>query len=134
MRLNFMTTTWITLLTLASLLMSGFVAGSPAMNVAMATQIQTSMPARCTEASVITHTEHHTDNAMQTLMQANTGQCDVSHDMVHSCCDTTCTNALALMGFPSAVASLVTTQTQYQRSVVGDVIHRTQTLYRPPSA
>ncbi|EKO3489128.1 hypothetical protein LIA75_000106 [Vibrio fluvialis] len=130
MRLNFMTTTWITLLTLASLLMSGFVAGSPAMNVAMATQIQTSMPARCTEASVITHT----DNAMQTLMQANTSQCDVSHDMMHSCCDTTCTNALALMGFPSAVASLVTTQTQYQRSVVGDVIHRTQTLYRPPSA
>ncbi|MEK6214953.1 MAG: hypothetical protein N2B00_12760, partial [Vibrio fluvialis] len=71
---------------------------------------------------------------MQTLMQANTSQCDVSHDMMHSCCDTTCTNALALMGFPSAVASLVTTQTQYQRSVVGDVIHRTQTLYRPPSA
>ncbi|QTG88789.1 hypothetical protein JTI73_00785 [Vibrio furnissii] len=129
-----MTTLGITLLALASLLMSGFVAGSPAMNVTLSKHMAMppvmSMPhrvsANCTDNSDAKqpHPQHAHASA----------SCDVSHDMKHSCCDTTCTNTLALMACLAPIPSRISTQTQYHAISAGDVIHRTQTLYRPPSA
>lgn len=135
MKLFSLTTLWITLLALASLLMSGIVSGYSVMDTVTSAQMQQGHTATCTAPTLMAKTQHHTTMPVPRMQQqSDKHRCDSSHDTVLSCCDTTCSYSLTLISTPVLQAPQLMTQTRFHPPLDGSVIQRTHSLYRPPNA
>ncbi|AXT74281.1 hypothetical protein [Vibrio sp. dhg] len=131
MRLNFIPTTWTTLWTLAALLVSGFASGSTVMNSANSHDLQQMVSLMSCQAQQMS--SHH-----QTLEEKDTvstkGHCEVVSDTAQSCCDTTCVASVATLTTPHVLITVSTSLALVTSPTSGDVIRKTQSLYRPPIA
>ncbi len=131
MRLNLISTTWITILILAAVLMSGFTSSSTMMNNAMphsghATALN------CPSFQNSPSSTHH-NMAMSHSIDVN-GQCEVVTDVMHDCCDATCATSVAIFITPSMLMTISASRALLALPPSGDVIHQTKSLYRPPIA
>ncbi len=129
MRLNTISTTWITILALAALLMSGFASSSTMMNNAMQHGGPTTS-FNCPSLQKIP-THHKMMMSDSTDMK---GQCEVVTDMVHDCCDSTCATTVAIFVTPHVLVAASTSLALFTPPLSGEVVHQTQSLYRPPIA
>jgi len=127
MRLNIISTTWITILTLAALLMSGFASSAGMMTSPMSHDMKTYSPPCQTQQM----SEHH---KMQMEQDSIGSQCEMSKDIVHNCCDTTCTTAAAILLVPDVLLTAETSLALFTSPKSGDVVHTPKSLERPPSA
>lgn len=155
MRLSITQTLWITLLTLASLLVSGFVSASVGMDASMqhrplqsshemmiSCSGESSMPAPVHHAMGPEMPQHHGMTVSHmSQSEADTDSvhsvsCDSANniDMGHTCCDTTCTNVPAVLSGSCAISFLSSVMMVAPTTATGSIINRVQTLYRPPIA
>lgn len=128
MRLNFIPITWITLWALATLLMSGFASGSTVMNSLNSHELQTVSLMSCQTHEMSSH--HQNIKEKDTI--STKGQCKVASDTVQGCYDTTCVASVATLPYVLITAS--TSLALVTSPISGDVIRKTQNLYRPPIA
>ncbi len=75
---------------------------------------------------------HH--NMMMSDSADVTGQCEVVTDMVHDCCDSTCATTVAIFVAPNVLVTASTSLALFTPPLSGEVVHQTQSLYRPPIA
>lgn len=147
MRLPITYSTWISLLALAALLVSGFVSASVGMNASMQHRVfqpYTSAASLCADVPPASSANHdamrhnmpnqHSGSASD---HHQTNPCDVSNNMDmsgHSCCDTTCTNVPAVLSQSAALSLLASYIIVAPGTATGDIVQRIQTPYRPPIA
>lgn len=131
MRLNIHATTWIAILALAALLMSGFATSSTMMNGVMSTNGLTVTQPACQSHKIIS--SHHKDTEMNDSLDIK-GQCEINADIVHDCCDSTCATSVAILIMPNISVTVDTTLALYSSTISGEVIQHTKSLYRPPIA
>ncbi len=129
MRLNIISTTWITTLALAALLMSGFASSSTMMSNAM----QHGEQATTLNCPSLQQMQNH-HNMMMSDSTDVKGQCEVGADMVHDCCDSTCATTVAIFVAPNVLITTSTSLALFTPSLSGEVVHQIQSLYRPPIA
>ncbi len=75
---------------------------------------------------------HH--NMMMSDSTDVKGQCEVVTDMVHDCCDSTCATTVAIFVAPHVLITASTSLALLTPPLSGEVVHQTQSLYRPPIA
>ncbi|WNJ97368.1 hypothetical protein RND59_19405 [Vibrio ruber] len=128
MHLNIIPTTWIAILALAAQLMSGFAFSSTMMDSAMphGNQAATSSCPSFQKMS-----SHHQSMDIDNSMNV---QCEVQADMIHECCDSTCTTSAAILITPNTLFTANISLALFTALLSGDVVHQTQSLYRPPIA
>lgn len=135
MRLNIISTTWVTLMTLAALLMSGVATSAGMMSNSMSHMMQ-STSAICQTQQMSSHhqmqMEHGSESNADMVM--NQSQCQMSADIVNNCCDTTCASAAAILIVPDELLTATTSLALFSSPKFGDVIHTTRSLERPPTA
>ncbi len=153
MRLPITQTLWITLLTLAFLLVSGFVSASVGMDASMQHRpLQSSheMMISCSSQTLMPPPAHHAiepempQHHSMTVSHMSQSEPDTVHsascdsanniDMGHTCCDTTCTNVPAVLSGSCTISSLSSVMMVAPTTANGSIINRIQTLYRPPIA
>lgn len=134
MRLNIISTTWITILALAALLMSGVATSAGMMNSSMSHTMQ-STSALCQSQQMSSHhkmqMEHDSEPNVDLII--NQSQCEMSTDIIHNCCDTTCASAAAILIVPDELLTAMTSLALFSSPKSGDVIHTTRSLERPPT-
>lgn len=136
MRLNIISTTWITILALAALLMSGVATSAGMMNSSMSHTMQ-STSALCQSQQMSSHhkmqMEHHSEPNADLVI--NQSQCEMSTDIIHNCCDTTCASAsaAAILIVPDELLTAMTSLALFSSPKSGDVIQTTRSLERPPT-
>ncbi len=76
---------------------------------------------------------HHTMQMKHDAL-GNQSHCEQSSDIIHNCCDTTCTTAAAILVAPDVLIKVNTSLALFTSPKFGDVIHNPRSLERPPSA
>ncbi len=133
MRFNIIPTTWITILALAALLMSSFASSSSMMMNSAMPYGQQVVESGCSSLQSMTvHHQNMVDESNETA--SLTEQCHVQVDMVHDCCDSTCATSVAIFTAPSVLVTTCTSLALFVIPLSGEVVHQTQSLYRPPIA
>ncbi len=130
MRLNIISTIWITCLTLVSLLMSGFASGSAMDHSVISERAQISS-LTCQSHSGSSY-QHHVLEHRDALQEQ--GQCDVKKDKVDGCCHIVCAPVAAIFVAPDIHVIVNSSFALLPSPFSGEVINRLQNLDRPPRA
>ncbi|MDN2483660.1 hypothetical protein [Vibrio agarivorans] len=137
-----MRTLWITLISIAAMLMSAYVSSAPAMTLQVGQH--TTHPAtmaHCHSASNQHHDdkhdhEHSHEHSAHHVMPSDSvqaGDCDNQSHSVHSCCTSVCSS----VSYPIATANItqptLASLALHHPITIGDAQTRPRLLLRPPS-
>ncbi|MBS9857738.1 hypothetical protein ACGRPC_21370 [Vibrio diabolicus] len=111
--------------------MSGFSSGLTVMNSANLHDLQQMVSLMSCQAQQMS-SHYQAIEGKDTV--STKGHCEVVSDAAQICCDTACVASLAALTTPHVLITVSTSLALVTSLISGDVIRKTQSLYRPPIA